>query len=486
MPWACLLYSLVALAGLALGCLEAAPHLCDDDQCQDTAEGQCALSALQRRAVQRTSASARAASDQADIVQFSPAHAINAWNSHLDSSLFRGEGLYYEFDTVGSELVWSGSVEGRRGSFSNAQTPFPMASASKLFTAFAAMYTMQLKPKDFYPGKFIHTFKGWEEFRDFPVHGTSRKANLTIHHLLTHTSGLPFAMRDSKADIAKQTLFFEPGTQFGYTLGHRLVGWIIRDFWQLQPEAKEAHIQTCDDAFKWLYFWKLGMNNTMFDDTMTQLFGYSGQAGDASIQSTGEDFMKLAVVALRKGRLPSGEQLISERNWNQWAVPNLLPGGKLSKDLVTWEGPPANWMNWNIGNLKESIMKQSGDYGWNYFGATYYGSKEIGWCGFFSSCLRVTYEQDLAFVMMQRDIADLKKSKPYLVDHFNEMAKSLQCSKKLCGDAGRPLRFCEKSGTDLTWSASCPAFSSRGKAWFNDTKLDVKFHTCYEPRCHHR
>merc|ERR1719401_3175404 len=113
-----------------------------------------------------------------------------------------------------------GEIEGLKD-WADKTTAFPLASASKLFTAFACMYTMQLKPKDWYPKKYVHQFKGWESFKNFPVHGSSSKASLTVHHLLTHTSGLPFAMRSNKEDLEKVTLFFWPGTKFGYTLGHR-------------------------------------------------------------------------------------------------------------------------------------------------------------------------------------------------------------------------------------------------------------------------
>jgi len=190
-------------------------------------------------------------------------------------------------------------------------------------------------------------------------------------------------------------------------------------------------------------------------------------------------------------------------------------------------------------------MKQSGKYGWNYFGATYNKSKEIGWCGFFSSCLRVTYPRGLAFVMMQRDSSDLKHSKTYMIKHFDEMACSLQCKYKTystgncpntplsgpckkghacnVGDCcllggsckGCPFgsepnaascslnggsmcssRFCEKvtkpswlsskTGTkhdDETWIVACPYSVNRYKSIFKDKRLDDRFHTCYMPRC---
>lgn len=429
-----------------------------------------------------------------------PEHPINAFNDQLDSATFEGTGLYYEFETANSELILSGEVEGRKGNWVNASTPLPLASSSKLWTGFAAMLTMELKPKDFYPEKQINTFKGWEEFGNFLVHPlkSKKRANLTIHQLLTHTSGLPFAMRDSKKDLQNVELFYMPGTAFGYTLGHRVCGWLLRDFWMQQPEGKRANLKTVQDVYKWLVFDRLGLSKeTRFDPLMTTLFGYSGGAGDAAIQSTGEDMLKLAVVALRRGQTPDGRRLISEANWNKWAVPNLLPGGKLSEDLVGWESVGANWANFNVGGLKEGIMKQNGAYGWNYFGATYKHGEEIGWCGFFSSCLRVSYTRDVAFVMMQRDTADMKKSKPYLVEHYDSMAKSLECSQKTCNTGRSSSVFCEmcettgilsssRSCKDHNWSPACPTTFSRSKSLItSEVRLNADKHACYVPSCRH-
>jgi len=465
-------------------------------------------------------------------------HPINVFDKHLDSVKFEGAGLYYEFATKFGHKVFSSQVEGKPGDWSDAQTPLPMASASKLFTGMAAMVTMQLKPSEFYPEKNVSDFKfkDWEDFSNFPIHGTTERANITIHQLLTHTSGLPFAMRSSLKDIKNLKLFFKPGTGFGYTLGHRVVGWLIRDFWQQQPEARTHKFDTVNDAYKFLLFNKVGLSaNTKFDDAMKTAFGYSGQAGDASIQSTGEDLMKIAVVALQKGKLLNGHELISESNWNKWAMYNLLPGGKLSKDLVGWREGSSSWADWNVGGLKSSIMNQSGDYGWNYFGATYYPDDRVenGWCGFFSSCLRVSYSQSLAFVMMQRDVSDLKKSKPYMVEHFDELAKSLQCTKNIqaqcpkgpaisvgsCCMGGSSCNKCPfgyQSATTLCSSTgdlicsdvfcatctqgwfssktkcvdealtpSCPSNATRAKMLTYDYNMDELRHSCYvvPPNC---
>merc|ERR1712012_1508116 len=105
------------------------------------------------------------------------------------------------------------------------------ASASKLFTGLAAMRTMYLKPDLFFPEQKIHRFRDWGNWT-FHIASNGHFASLTIHQLLTHTSGLPFALRDSKEDVRKMKLFYKPGTKFGYTLGHRVIGWLLRDFWK--------------------------------------------------------------------------------------------------------------------------------------------------------------------------------------------------------------------------------------------------------------
>lgn len=425
-------------------------------------------------------------------------HPINDFNNLLDDGLFDAHrGLYYAFSTAEGQVVSSGKVQSTMKGWTDAKESFPLASASKLFTAFAAMVTMELKPKLFYPNKKINNFKGWENFKQFPVHGapkkadgSPKKADLTIHQLLTHTSGLPFAMRVSKKDIQKMTLFFWPGTKFGYTLGHRVIGWLLRDFWKEQPEGKKAKIKTVQDTYKYLIFDRLGLSKeTKFDKTFQHEFGTSDDAGDAALASTGEDLMKLAVVALNKGKLPNGKQIISVQNWNNWAVKNKLPHGKLTKDLVDWQGGAASWADWNVAGLKGSIMKQSGDYGWSYFGATYFDSKEIGWCGFFSSCLRVSYPQSLAFVMMQRDVVDLKKSKPHVVNNFDTMAKSLQCQSKKCGKKKHGSAvFCQTCGSTCKTSPrtnSCPSSTKRYSSILTtDRSLDPGKYSCYVPSCH--
>lgn len=440
-------------------------------------------------------------------------NALDNFSSQCQSIVDEGQGIYFEFDDANAEIVYTGQLEGRPTTdMTNSQTVLPLASASKLFTAFAAMRTMQLKPKEFYPGKQVNEFPGWESFRDFSVHGSDKKVNLTIHHLLTHTSGIPFSMTVSKEDIEQDSLLFWPGTQFGYTIGHRLIGWLLRDFWQHQSEIYDNGIKMgrVQDCYAWLIFDKLKLSrDTRFAEWLNDLFG--GEAGDASIQTTGEDFMKLAVVALRKGRLLDGVEFISEDNWNKWAIPNLLPGGKLSEDLVSWQASnPVFEASTNAIGLQstvddeqsvsssmgdeikaELIMKQSGDYGWNYFGATFKNSTEVGWCGFFSSCLQVSYTQDIAVIMMQRAVTG-KASKTALRDLFNAVALELQCKNKTCTGLESSSICCKKcTGNDPNRCVESPA---SGHAYCPHKILEYKFstakqfdpnyHRCYVPKRH--
>jgi CubicO group peptidase (beta-lactamase class C family) len=439
--------------------------------------------------------------------------------------------MYWQWSTWGGEKVFSGEVEGKTNSWEYDDSTVWLASASKLYTAFAAMYTFELKPDRIKPETYLHEFPGWEGFRDFPIAGTDKTANLQLHHLLTHTSGIPFSMNVGKDDIYNMKLFYEPGTAFGYTIGHRIMGWLLRDFWSQQPEASGANIQSVNDCFKWLYWDQMGLTQTSFTNDLSHFFAGSSdynppnEAGDAAIQSSGDDFMTLAIVALRKGTLPDGTRFISEENWDKWAVPNLLPDGKLTADLVDWQSGQAQYRDNNMLDWKAMVMKQSGAYGWNYFGATYYGfgagpwagqngmpefkagsgytntkpAPEIGWCGFFSSCLHVSYTKNkIAFVMMQRDVADLKKSKPYMQSFFQSMASSLMCyggGDNSCFMEGQPSVQCQNSyNSGDTWTSpagggcpyqvqaakDAPPFASVG----NEVPLDPSYrYQCYLSQC---
>lgn len=97
-----------------------------------------------------------------------------------------------------------------------AETPFVIGSISKQFTA-AAILQLEMEGK-------LHT---GDLISDYLPDVPPDKTNITIHHLLTHTSGLlqfhaqsdfePLARDEALALIFDSPLLFEPGEQYAYS-----------------------------------------------------------------------------------------------------------------------------------------------------------------------------------------------------------------------------------------------------------------------------
>lgn len=154
-----------------------------------------------------------------------------------------------------------GMADYEKSILNTAQTKFDMGSITKQFTA---MGIMQLQEKGLLDvedtiDKYIP---------DFP-HGDK----ITIHHLLTHTSGLP--LHPDKFDLDKYrpmnyeknsamnaesnkiSLSFEPGISYQYSnTGYILLGYII----------EEVSHKPIDVYFKENIFEPLGMKNTGYKD----------------------------------------------------------------------------------------------------------------------------------------------------------------------------------------------------------------------------
>ena len=113
-------------------------------------------------------------------------------------------------------------------------------SISKMLTSVGVMISMERRPKDWYPQKKIHEFAGWEFFKDFCVAGTNGECefpakklyDVTIAQLLTHTSGIPFSKEGNPTEIQATPLWFAPSEGWGYSIGHRILGWVLRDYWR--------------------------------------------------------------------------------------------------------------------------------------------------------------------------------------------------------------------------------------------------------------
>ena len=200
---------------------------------------------------------------------------LERWDKkiHGDRLKTKHSGCYYMFESLDGSI----SVEGgddMTGSSSDieADTPCIVLSIAKAITGTAVMRTMHLRPADWYPEKAMHRFKGWEAWRDFDVHddagsGCGRRSEvITIHQLLTHTSGFPFGLQGSRSQIRDTALYYMPGTGCGYSIGHRILGWMLLDYWR--DEARAKRVSGVDEfrdqqaVYTYLLYDPLGMAST--------------------------------------------------------------------------------------------------------------------------------------------------------------------------------------------------------------------------------
>uniref|UniRef100_A0A6T1FAS2 Beta-lactamase-related domain-containing protein n=1 Tax=Alexandrium monilatum TaxID=311494 RepID=A0A6T1FAS2_9DINO len=396
---------------------------------------------------------------------------LDQWDKkiHSDRLALKYSGCYYKFESSAGAL--SEGCDDLVGSAADieANTPCILTSCSKVFTGAAVMRTMHLKPNDWYPEKPMHEFPGWEAWRDFPVYdnvdtsdgkpswsGTTTPL-LTIHHLLTHTSGWPFGLRGKRERILNMPLYFEPGTNFGYSIGHRILGWMLLDYWREQPEGQA--FENLNDVFNFLVYEPLGLTGTFFIEdefetphsVMGEFFSMKyfdnpdddgdDNPADLALASTGADMMKLAMMALRRGVLEDGSVYIAR--WNEWAGTNQLPGNKLSTALAHWRMEGHDDINFLWRTLVTRTVN-AGPFGWSYFGATYHDVPAdhdgdagppiaVGWKGFSSCGLRADYEQDVAFVVMQECVPDPGNR------NFSECIHQGKVGDFRLGDVGRKL-----------------------------------------------
>jgi len=225
-------------------------------------------------------------------------------------------------------------------------------------------------------------------------------------------------------------LYFMPGENFGYSIGHRILGWMLLDYWRYEPEGRSDW--KLDDVFRFLIYEPLGMDNTYFinkrfekpHSLMGRFFnmGYfdkpnesnDDDPADLALASSGSDMMKLTMMALRRGDLPDGTPYISK--WDEWAAVNKLPGNKLSTALTHWRLEGNDDINFIWRTLVTRTIN-AGPFGWSYFGATYHDVDPsfegdagmpvaVGWKGFSSCGCRADYKQGFAFVVMQECVPD--------------------------------------------------------------------------------
>lgn len=166
------------------------------------------------------------------------------------------------------------------------QSPFYLCSVSKQFTAMAIMI---LKEEN----KLSYDDALSKYFKEFPAYAN----NITIRHLLTHTSGISdhFRLGAYKADlknsdvlellIKQDTLNFNPGDKYSYSNG----GYVLLAMIAEKASGKPLHIFMKNNIFD-----KIGMKNTLvFDHSKpiikNRAIGYNalGKIDDYEILTTG-------------------------------------------------------------------------------------------------------------------------------------------------------------------------------------------------------
>jgi len=199
---------------------------------------------------------------------------------------------------------------------------FHMASSTKPILGVAAMITIQeglLKPSDPVE-KYIPEFKDLKvAIPDKSEKGyklVDAQRSITIHDLLTHTSGISSGKTKTKRDasetlatyipkLAKMPLSFHPGTQWGYGVGLDVVARVIEivsktpfnEFVQkriFDPlHMKDTHWIVPKEKQKRMLFFIEGKAGTP-----TKYF-----SGSAGLVSTARDYLHFEQMLVNKGEL---------------------------------------------------------------------------------------------------------------------------------------------------------------------------------------
>jgi len=223
-----------------------------------------------------------------------------------------------------------------------------------------------------------------------------QKTPLTIRHLLTHTSGIPYGWESSYTDsiynmrqhmrkdwtleemtkdIATIPLKFQPGTKYNYGLGIDVAGYIV----------EVVSGEKLNNYFKSFIFDPLKMNDTRFyvpeekkeqlselytmnengklvivsDPNMEKIFGADESPklllGGAGLISTLNDYETFCRMLLNKGEL-NGKRILSEK------ATEIIMTNQYPKEMIT---------NSSMGHgLAGTVNLDTGEYNWGGAAAT--------------------------------------------------------------------------------------------------------------------
>ena len=273
-------------------------------------------------------------------------------------------------------------------------------SMTKPITAVAIMslYDQGKLNLDDKVSKYIPEFLDTQVYKDLDGKHSfePQKTPLTIRHLLTHTSGIPYGWESSYTDsiynvrqhmrkdwtleemtkdIATIPLKFQPGTKYNYGLGIDIAGYIV----------EVVSGEKLNNYFKTVIFDPLKINDTRFyipeekreqlselytmdengkliivsDPNMEKVFGSAKPPrlllGGAGLISTLNDYETFCRMLLNKGEL-NGKRILSE---------------KAAEMIMTNQYPKEMKTNSQMGHgLSGMVNLDTGEYNWGGAAAT--------------------------------------------------------------------------------------------------------------------
>ena len=273
-------------------------------------------------------------------------------------------------------------------------------SMTKPITAVAIMslYDQGKLNLDDKVSKYIPEFLDTQVYKDLDGKHSfePQKTPLTIRHLLTHTSGIPYGWESSYTDsiynvrqhmrkdwtleemtkdIATIPIKFQPGTKYNYGLGIDIAGYIV----------EVVSGEKLNNYFKTVIFDPLKMNDTRFyipeekreqlselytmdengkliivsDPNMEKVFGSAKPPrlllGGAGLISTLNDYETFCRMLLNKGEL-NGKRILSE---------------KAAEMIMTNQYPKEMKTNSQMGHgLSGMVNLDTGEYNWGGAAAT--------------------------------------------------------------------------------------------------------------------
>jgi CubicO group peptidase (beta-lactamase class C family) len=219
---------------------------------------------------------------------------------------------------------------------------FRIASMTKPVTSAAVMMLVQQGDVglDDPISQYLPAFEDSEVFATFnPADKTFTKrpavAEITVRHLLTHTSGLGYAFSSAilaallgdnpGASATSFPLLHDPGTKWTYGESTRVLGKLV----------EEVSGQPLDQFLAERIFVPLGMSDTFYvvpsakRERVVTVFRTTPEGlvetpnpeaisapiyGDGGLHSTAADYVKFMQLFLNDGRAPDGKRLLSEES----------------------------------------------------------------------------------------------------------------------------------------------------------------------------